>query len=99
MLEAMMMGGTCDAHFGWSLGEQQEVAAAVNIASLPMRMGGLGLRRATRMAQAAYWASSADALQMVDQRLPEVANRVINRLAKALPNAEPTWLAILCFFF
>ena len=66
-------------------GEQQEVAAALNLASLPMRMGGLGLRRATLMAPAAYWASWADALQMVDQRLPEVANRVVNRLADKEP--------------
>ena len=66
-------------------GEQQEVAAALNIASLPMRMGGLGLRRAMRMAPAAYWASWADALQMVDQRLPEVANRVVNKLADEEP--------------
>ena len=37
------------------------------------------------MAPAAYWASWADALQMVDQRLPEVANRVVNRLADEEP--------------
>ena len=52
------------------VGERQEHVDAADIASLPMRMGGLGLRRATRMALAAYWASWADALQMVDQRLP-----------------------------
>ena len=66
-------------------GEQQEVAAALNIASLPMRVGGSGLRRANRMAPAACWDSWADALQMVDQRLPEVANRVVNRLADEEP--------------
>ena len=63
------------------VGERQEHVDAANIASLPMRYGvGWVLRRATRMAPAAYWASWADALQMVDQRLPEMANRVLDRL-------------------
>ena len=39
-------------------------------------MGGLGLRSATRCAAAAYWASWADALHMVDQRNPAIAQRV-----------------------
>ena len=36
------------------VGERQEHVDAADIASLPMRMGGLGLRRATRMVPAAY---------------------------------------------
>ena len=43
-------------------------------ATLPMRMGGLGLRSATRCAATAYWASWADALAMISQRNPGVAN-------------------------
>ena len=61
--------------------QHEACATALNIASLPMRMGGLLLRRATPLAPAAHWALWADASQMVDQRLPEVANRVVNRLA------------------
>ena len=50
------------------------------IATMPMRLGGLGLRSADRMAHAAYWASWGDALRMVVERLPEVANRVVDEL-------------------
>ena len=61
-------------------GEVHEQEVARNIASLPMRMGGLGIRSAQRMAPGAYWASWADALHMIDQRLPTVADRVVNTL-------------------
>ena len=37
-----------------------------DLASLPCRLGGLGLRSATRGAPAAHWASWADSLPMVD---------------------------------
>ena len=49
---------------------------AEQLASLPMRMGGLGLRSACRVAPAAYWASWADALPMFLDRLPAVAQSV-----------------------
>ena len=49
---------------------------AKEIATMPMRLGGLGLRSAARMAPAAFWASWADALPTISNRLPEVANRV-----------------------
>ena len=42
------------------------------LASLPMRMGGLGLRSAVRTSPAAFWASWADALSMIQTRLPVV---------------------------
>ena len=61
-------------------GDPQEVEVAHNIASLPMRLGGLGLRSVQRMAPAAYWASWADALHMTDQRLPVVAASVAHKL-------------------
>ena len=48
---------------------------AREIATLPMRMGGLGLRSARRISAAAYWASWADAIHMISQRLPGVAKR------------------------
>eukprot|EP00973_Karenia_brevis_P000905 124539-Karenia_brevis.AAC.1 len=38
------------------------------IAQLPMRLGGLGLRSATRHRQAAFWASWTDILDMIRQR-------------------------------
>ena len=46
------------------------------MARFPMRMGGLGLRSAVRCADAAYWASWADALPMINERTPAIANVV-----------------------
>ena len=61
-------------------GDEVQQAEAKVIATMPMRLGGLGLRSADRMAHAAYWASWADALHMIAGRLPEVANRVVDEL-------------------
>ena len=55
---------------------------AHTLASLPMRLGGLGLRSAARMALAAYWASWADSLPMIAERLPAVADHVEAQLAE-----------------
>ena len=57
------------------------------LASLPMRMGGLGLRSATRCAGAAYWASWADALPMIRDRTPQIAQLVATSLSSAVPPA------------
>ena len=54
---------------------------AQKIATLPMRLGGLGLRSAVRMSHSACWASWADSLQMLAQRLPTVAAQVVANLA------------------
>ena len=62
-------------------GDVEQKTWAQRIATMPMRMGGLGLRSATRMSPAAYWASWADALHMISQRLPEVANDIVTQLA------------------
>ena len=49
--------------------------------SVPWKwMGGLGLRSALRMAPAAFWASWADALPMLQQRLPELTRQVLHVL-------------------
>ena len=55
------------------------------VSTLPMRMGGLGLRSTTRCAPAAYWASWADALHMISQRTPDVAHDVLRRLSLEEP--------------
>ena len=57
---------------------QQEVAT--QIASLPMRMGGLGIRSASRMAPSAFWASWADALPMLQDRLSSISNQIADVL-------------------
>ena len=55
-------------------------AEAQQLSTLPMRMGGLGLRSAERLAPAAFWASWADALAMISARSPEIASEVVRRL-------------------
>ena len=57
---------------------QQEMARG--IATLPTRLGGLGLRSATRMAPAAFWASWANALPMLSQRLPVLTDKIMQSL-------------------
>ena len=63
-------------------GQQQETAH--RLASLPMRLGGLGIRSAARMAPSAYWASWADALSMISGRLPGLADSIVENLVSGL---------------
>ena len=58
---------------------------ARSISTLPMRMGGLGLRSAKRCAPAAFWASWADALPMIAERNPAVAAEVVDQLSSQEP--------------
>ena len=43
-----------------------------SIASLPLVLGGLGLRSAERVRSSAYWASWADCIPTIDARHPAV---------------------------
>ena len=61
-------------------GDHHQQNTANRIATLPMRLGGLGLRSASRMAAGAYWASWADALHMIDERLPAVSATIVEHL-------------------
>ena len=45
--------------------------------SLPLSMGGLGLQNPVRTSVPAFWASWADSLQMVHERHPVVAERIV----------------------
>ena len=58
------------------LSRAAELRDAECLARIPMRMGGLGSRSAVRCARAAYWAW-ADAIQMLGERTPSVANMVV----------------------
>ena len=49
-------------------------------ASMPLVLGGLGLRSAVRTSKAAYWASWADCLSMVQRRHPQVAAALVTEL-------------------
>ena len=52
----------------------------VGAASMPLVLGGLGLRSACRVSQPAYWASWADALHVIHNRHPEVAAQLVTAL-------------------
>ena len=62
-------------------GNQRQIEVAHSLTSLPMRLGGLGLRSAARIAPAAYWASWADALEMLHHRLPVLTEQIMEQLA------------------
>ena len=68
----------------WLLGEipTEGENDARKLSTLPMRLGGLGLRSAERCAPAAFWASWADALPMIAKRNPEVASEVVHKLSQ-----------------
>ena len=51
------------------------------LATLPMRLGGLGVRSAARTAIAAFWASWADAIEMIQQRCPQLAADILAELS------------------
>ena len=49
-------------------------------ANLPLVLGGVGLRSATRTSVSAYWASWADCLPMMFARHPEVTSQIVQQL-------------------
>ena len=53
---------------------------AKDVASLPLCMGGLGLRSAARTSASAFWASWADSLAMIRARHPLVARTIVDEL-------------------
>ena len=55
-----------------------------NMTTLPVAMGGLGLRNARRTSRAAYWASWVDCLQMIQERQPELAAQVVRSLVEGV---------------
>ena len=61
-----------------------------NLASLPCRLGGVGLRNAARGAQAAFWSSWADSLHMIRKRNLDVADfiTVPLRRGRGWPHVE-----------
>ena len=62
-----------------------------DIATMPLSLGGMGLRNAARMSPAAFWASWADCLSMVRERHPEIATMILCRMGD--PMAPPTLVA------
>ena len=62
-------------------GTEEQISTARDITTLPMRLGGLGLRSAGRIAPGAYWASWADALPMLRDRLPAATEEILAHLS------------------
>ena len=50
------------------------------VATLPLSLGGLGLRSAVRTSVPAHWASWADVLPMIRDRHPAVATTIVNAM-------------------
>ena len=70
-------------------------------ATLPLALGGLGLRSATLTSLPAFWASWADCLRMIHKRHPTVAENQARELEgdqdiSTLPGFElPSWFALV----
>ena len=80
------MWATVQALLKEGRGSEHELRSAEQVATLPIHMGGLGMRSTSRCAPASYWASWSDALHMIHQRTPgcvgelqEAAERVSGR--------------------
>ena len=64
----------------WALAQIAVCHSAKITALLQLAVGGLALRSATKLRFAAHWASWADTIKMVNQRHPEVAERIIQAI-------------------
>ena len=62
------------------LGTDAVCHSAKITASLPLAVGVLGLRSATKLRFALHWASWADTIKMVSERHPQVAERIIQAI-------------------
>ena len=62
-------------------------------ATLPMSLGGLGIRSAVRSCKAAHWASWADSLPMTFERHPHVANIMVEQLEHPRSPCFEAWLS------
>ena len=61
--------------------------ATQDTVTVPLSLGGLGVRSAVRTSKAAYWASWADCLAMINERHPQVADLLVEEL-EGLPRTS-----------
>ena len=66
-----------------------EDVLAQRVASLPGRLGGLGLRSALRSSSAAYWASWVDVLPVIRAKAPDIAAAMVAALATEEAGVRP----------
>eukprot|EP00973_Karenia_brevis_P070868 9850613-Karenia_brevis.AAC.1 len=57
-----------------------EATRLFNLSSMPMALGGGGLRSAARAAPAAYWASWSDAIPVLQHKAPRLASMIVHAL-------------------
>ena len=57
---------------------------ARNIATLPSRFGGLGLRNAARSSEGAYLASWIDRASMIAKKVPELSKIFLEKVGAAI---------------
>ena len=69
-----------------------EADGARTLATVPASLGGLGLTSAVRTAPAAYWAAWADALPVLGERAPALAEACVRQLEAGETNATATCL-------
>ena len=55
---------------------------AMQQATLPLRLAGCGLRNSVRTSPAAYWASWADSIGVIQSRFPLIGNRILGVFAE-----------------
>ena len=55
----------------------QLLSVPEKLQQLPLASGGLGLRSAWRLREAAHWASWADTIKMVKARHPDIADTIL----------------------
>jgi hypothetical protein len=67
-------------------------AVSRQLATLPLRLGGLGLRSAVRVRWAAYFASWADSLEMIAARFPRLSSHIHASLHSSEYYAVPACL-------
>ena len=76
--------------FNRLMGHHVAEPLAQEIAQLPFREGGLGLRCAQRNSTGAYWASWVDSLSQIAARHPDVANWLVDELEYGEESSSPS---------
>ena len=76
------------------IGEGECQDSARSAATLPLALGGLGLRSALRTRSSAFWASWADCFPMVFKRYPDLVTDFVDQL-DGVPEAEHLQFAAL----
>ena len=80
-----------------SIAPEQCDRIAANSSTLPLSLGGLGLRSAVRTSAPAYWANWADTLPMIHQRHPVVVEDMVSWLNRQVD--VPCLRAAACWSF